>query len=535
MAEKKLGNTVREASIRATYRVPGAVRAGGRTARAIAFEQTVELPEALVTDPAIRERIVGEVESVVPDPEMSEASRVIIAYNAELAVGGLGALFNLLYGNVSMYRGVRLLAAELPDALLAQFRGPRYGIGGLRELIGVHDRPLLATALKPRGSPVAALARMAEAFALAGGDIVKDDQNLVDDSFDAFRLRVDACAAAVEQANAKTGRRTLYLPHLAGRDGNLERSAEFIHARGLAGALICPLATGLDRARALADRYGLVFMAHPSLAGGFTQGEGSGVAPDLLLGTLFRLAGADISIFPAPGGRFDVSPVQCGVIADALRCPLGELRPALPAPSGGMRLEKAFDLADVYGADSVWLVGGALHGYDGGIPEGTREFLAALRARFPERLVEPGGEYVSACELSSVGAADLRALIPALEDFRWEGRKDQVYKKTRELDFRGVRRVELVGKNGERCGFELRYFELEPGGYTSREKHVHTHVLIGARGRGVVLTNAERRELKSDDVAYVAPLEVHQLRNESDAPFGFYCIVDRGRDRPMAP
>ena len=37
------------------------------------------------------------------------------------------------------------------------------------------------------------------------------------------------------------------------------------------------------------------------------------------------------------------------------------------------------------------------------------------------------------------------------------------------------------------------------------------------------------------DVAYVAPLEPHQLRNETDRPFGFFCIVDRLRDRPMKP
>lgn len=122
-----------------------------------------------------------------------------------------------------------------------------------------------------------------------------------------------------------------------------------------------------------------------------------------------------------------------------------------------------------------------------------------------------------------------------LAGFRWEGRADQVYKTTQEPNFRGVRRVELVGKHGERANFELRYFELEPGGYTSLEKHVHTHVLIGARGSGEVVMGEERRALHPDDVAYIEPLRVHQLRNAGAEPFGFYCIVDRDRDRPMAP
>ncbi len=525
----------RGAFVQATYRIMGDVAEAGRVARAIAWEQTVELPEGQIADPAILEQVVGRVETVEPDPDFRGASRVRIAYAAELASDQLGQLVNLLYGNVSMYVGVRLLDADFPQELLAKFRGPRYGIAGLRELVGVYDRPLLATALKPRGSSTETLAGIAEAFALGGGDIVKDDQNLVAASFDEFRRRADVCAAAVERANMQTGRRCLYLPHLAGRDEELERAAEFIHTRGLAGALICPMIIGLDRARALADKYSLLFMAHPALSGSYTGGNAQGIEQALLLGTLFRLAGADVSVFPAPGGRFSRTREECAALAHALSRPLGNLLPAFPAPAGGMQLESLPSLARDYGADAVLLVGGSLLGRRGGVEAATRTFLDAIREHFDERLAEPDGASISACELPAAARAALQTLIQARAGFHWDGRDDQVYKATRELDFSGVRRVELVGKNGERCGFDLRYFELEPGGYTSREKHVHTHVLIGARGCGVVVTEEERRELKPDDIAYVAPLMVHQLKNDGDEPFGFYCIVDRERDRPMAP
>ncbi|MDN5864465.1 MAG: RuBisCO large subunit C-terminal-like domain-containing protein [Gammaproteobacteria bacterium] len=520
--------------IRVGYRVRADRANAQDLARAIALEQTVELPENQL-DEAIREEVMGEVQTIENDPVFPGCQRVRIAYRAGLAGGGLGVLFNLLYGNVSMYPGVRLLDVDLPDSLLAEYPGPRYGIAGVRGLLGVHGRPLLATALKPRGSPIERLASMAEAFALGGGDIVKDDQNLADADLDAFRRRVDACAVAVERANERTGRRCLYLPHLAGPDGSLEKRAEFIRARGLAGALVCPLLVGLDRARSLARDYDLLFMAHPALSGVYTQDGEQGVAHHLLLGTLFRLAGVDISVFPAPGGRFDVDAEQCGAIAKALTRPLGKLSPAFPAPAGGMRLDTVEALVRAYGRDSVWLVGGALHGHAGGVAGGTRAFLEALRERFDERVKPPAEDFASACELPSSGRQAIQTLIAARDDFRWQGRDDQVYKTTQELGFRGVRRVELVGRHGEEAGFELRYFELEPDGYTSLEKHVHTHVLIGARGEGVLVAGEARQILEPNDVAYVAPLEVHQLRNESGEPFGFYCIVDRERDRPMPP
>ena len=106
---------------------------------------------------------------------------------------------------------------------------------------------------------------------------------------------------------------------------------------------------------------------------------------------------------------------------------------------------------------------------------------------------------------------------------------------TRDLAFKGVRRVELVGKFAERSPTDLRYFEIEPGGYSSLEKHLHAHIVIGARGRGVLVLGERRETLAPMDVACIGPLETHQLRNESSEPFGFFCIVDHDRDRPGAP
>ena len=98
-----------------------------------------------------------------------------------------------------------------------------------------------------------------------------------------------------------------------------------------------------------------------------------------------------------------------------------------------------------------------------------------------------------------------------------------------------MRRVELVGKFGERSRCDLRYFEVAPGGHTSLEEHLHTHVVIGVRGEGVLVLGNRRLPLRRFDVASVGPLETHQLRNETGEKFGFLCIVDHERDRPMRP
>jgi ribulose-bisphosphate carboxylase large chain len=284
-------------------------------------------------------------------------------------------LINLVYGNVSMYPGIRLQALELPAAVLAAFRGPGFGIAGLRALTGVHDRPLLATAVKPRGVTVQRLAALARDFALGGGDIVKDDQNLVDQDFDAFRRRVEAIAAAVADANARTGGRTLYFPHLSARHEDLHRYAAFVREAGLRGVLLCPHVIGFDTARELAHAHGLVHMAHPALSGAMTQAGDNGIEFGLAMGTLLRLAGADISVFVAPDGRFRFSEAQAMRLAQACTEPLGALAPALPCPAGGMDLAKIPLLCERYGRDAVFLVGGALQAQDPDLVRGTQAYL----------------------------------------------------------------------------------------------------------------------------------------------------------------
>lgn len=518
-----------EAPVQAVYRVAGDPDTAAEIARAIAYEQTVELPESLVESPRILAEVVGRVVDVSPDPGVAGTSRVAIDYGAELASGQIPQLLNLLFGNVSIYPGVRLIDVALPESFLATIGGPRHGVLGVRRLTGVHGRPLLATALKPRGTPVDALARMAREFALGGGDIVKDDQNLVDGDFEAFKRRVEACQRAVTEANEASGRRCLYLPHVAAPADALERYFEFVHWVGAPGVLACPMIMGLDTARALAARYDLLLMAHPALTGSYTHGDTQGIDPGILLGTLFRLCGADISIFPNVGGRFAFRARDCASIRDRLRAPLGNLLSAWPCPAGGMGLENLAAMAADYGADAVFLIGGALLGHGERLRSSTAGFLDAIRGHFDERLEAPDYGERSAAMLAEAVVRHLK-FEPG---FHWSGRESTAYKDAEDLAFKGVRRVELVGKFGEQTRCDLRYFEVEPGGFTSLEKHLHTHIVIGARGTGLLTMGNERVVLSPMDVVYLHPLEVHQLHNESREPFGFLCIVDHERDRPM--
>jgi len=385
---------------------------------------------------------------------------------------------------------------------------------------------LLATVLKPRGLPLERLASMASEFALGAGDIVKDDQNLGGD-LEHFWQRAEACRNAVDEANQRTGRRCLYFPHVSGPLPALERRFELARTLGLEGVLVCPMLLGLDTARTLAERYELAIMAHPALAGSLVVDPSHGIAPEVLLGTFLRLAGADISVFPSDRGRFAFSAETCRRIRMRLGEPLGHLAPGCPAPAGGMQQADLEAIARAHGPDSVLLVGGALQAHPEGLRYATEAFLDTIRGVFPGQTTP-----VAVPELPP------RATVLRFRpDYTWQSRPSSEYKSDDDPRFgnafRDVKRVELVGQHGERTGSDLRYFEVGPGGFTSRERHIHSHIIVGARGEGVLVLGERRTALGANDVAHVGALTAHQLVNERDEPFGFFCMADHDRDRPV--
>ena len=165
---------------------------------------------------------------------------------------------------------------------------------------------------------------------------------------------------------------------------------EVVESEGIPGILIAPLLVGLETTRALLAESSLMVIAHPSFTGTFFQDPDHGIAHGLLLGTLFRLLGADASVFPNFGGRFTFTREQCLEIGNRLREPLGSLAPAFPAPAGGMKLESLAGMSRDHGRDAIFLIGAALLGHSDSLSRSTRVFLREMEGSEPPTSAPPG-------------------------------------------------------------------------------------------------------------------------------------------------
>ncbi len=360
-------------ALQAVYHVRSDARSIEARARAIAVEQSVEMPLSAIDDEYVKSDIVGRVVAI--NEAGSGIFEVRIALAAETIGSDAGQLINMLFGNTSIHDDVELHDVELPRDLVQAFGGPRHGLHELRRRVGASGRALTASALKPQGLPPSGLAELAQRFAQGGIDYVKDDHGLADQAYSPFAARIEAIATALRRVERPSGPRTRYVPSLSGDLDAMRRQIGLAHHAGIDTVMIAPMITGFSNFhRLVQENPAVAFMAHPTMAGA------ARVAPPLLIGKLFRILGADAVIFPNHGGRFGYSPDTCRRLARAALEDRDGLRPCVPVPAGGMTPGRVSEMLDFYGANVMLLIGGGLLEARARLVEETAAFVAEVES-----------------------------------------------------------------------------------------------------------------------------------------------------------
>ena len=360
------------------YHLQGSAADARRHADLLCIDQTVEAADHVIPAGPIRSELLGRVERFQGLGDGVHAA--LLTFPIELLDGTMSTLLHMSFGMASLQGGVRLSNLILPDVALSRMAGPRLGTAGLRAQLEVPVRPLVCAVLKPLGLNPDALAELAYEFALGGVDLIKDDQSLGDHPFCPFKERVSRCAEAIAAASKETGRTCLYAPHVFGPWPKLFERATLAKQAGAGAILICPGLTGYDAVAALSGltALSLPLLLHPDFLGSHYVGRDSGIAPAVLFGLLPRLAGADISIYPAYGLDYPVTQADCRGIAQACRTELGTLSPTFPTAAGRMNASRIEEMMALYGSDVVFILGSEIRRDPTQIRDACRTFLHVI-------------------------------------------------------------------------------------------------------------------------------------------------------------
>lgn len=387
----------------ATYRCYDAKADFHKKALGIAVGMTVgswtDLPE---TKKQSMQKHLGHIVSIEvhepgESPEVTERyADIRIAYPDVNFTSELSALLITIFGKVSMDGKLKLIDVHFSERFYQAFQGPKFGLDGVRNLLGVHDRPLFMSIFKSViGHDLAGLREQFLAMSLGGVDLIKDDEILFENPLTPIEKRVAVCREAAEEAKQTTGQNILYAVNLTGPTFQLREQAKKAIDGGATAFLFNVLAYGFDVLQALSSdpEINVPFMAHPAMAGCFYPSQYHGISANVVLGKLMRLAGADIVLFPSPYGSVVMPREENMAIKHALLTQdfaadylsegadaTNKLKRSFAVPSAGIHPGLVPLILRDFGHDVIVNAGGGIFGHPMGTVAGGQAFRQAIAA-----------------------------------------------------------------------------------------------------------------------------------------------------------
>jgi len=329
----------------------------------------------------VRSRLCFKIVGFYQIPQIDRLKRAVVqfAYPIEAWKPNVPSMMLSPLGNILFFPGkVKCLNVAFPESLAKEFKGPKFGVEGIRRELGVKDRPLLLSIAKPKmGMTPEETARQAYESVIGGADMYKDDEMNTETWNCSFEDRLSAVLEALDRAQEETGRKAIYFITATDEVDKLCEKAEKACQMGAKGILL-PYSIGWSALRVVAEdpSVKIPIFFHPSHAGAIL---------DRVSYTVFakfsRLCGADVMITPTEWGALPIVPLEEAVRSvQVCLAPFYHIRSSFPGPGGGMYPGLVPTLMEEMGNDIVIMAGGGIHGHPQGTIAGAKAFRQAIDA-----------------------------------------------------------------------------------------------------------------------------------------------------------
>jgi len=351
----------------------------------IALESSIGTWTEVDTEKDYMKKLAAKVFSI-------KGNLVKIAYPSALfEKGNAPNILSSIAGNIfgmKIVKNLRLEDIQFPASILRGFRGPKFGVEGIRNILKVKNRPLLGTIVKPKlGLRTNDHAQVAYEAWVGGCDFVKDDENLSSQDFNKFEQRLVKTLEMADKAKSETGEEKVYFVNVTAETEEMLRRAELVKSHGGKAVMIDVITEGFGAVQTLRKvDLGLAIHGHRAMHAAFTRNKKHGVSM-MVLADLCRLIGIDSLHIGTAIGKLEGSIKEVSEIEEeieqkkvrALRDRLSQdwknIKPTLAVSSGGLHPGHVPFLIKNLGKDLIIQMGGGIHGH----PQGTRAGAIAAR------------------------------------------------------------------------------------------------------------------------------------------------------------
>jgi len=290
-------------------------------------------------------------------------------------------MLTTIFGNISMIGNIKLLDIQFPKPFVEKFPGPRFGIRGIRKMLGVSERPLLNNMIKPStGITPDQGAELLYKVALGGTDIIKDDEVMGNTELSPVLKRVECYMNKLRKAECKTGEKKLYAVNVTDEPERCLKMAEAAVDNGANALLVnfLPAGIGLITSLCRNPEINVPILAHLDFGGALYASPSHGISSSLLYGKLARLAGVDLLCIPTPYGKFSLSYSKYIQIVHGLRNPFYDMPGVWPIAGGAIKQGHIPKLFNDLGRDFIIGAGGAIHAHPMGPAAGAKAFRQGI-------------------------------------------------------------------------------------------------------------------------------------------------------------
>ena len=326
---------------------------------------------------------------------------VEVAYPAELfEEGNMSQILSSIAGNIFGMKAIKKLRLEdvyWPREIVESFPGPQYGLDGVRDIMKVYDRPILATVPKPKvGMYTSEYVEAASEIWRGGIDLVKDDENLTSQGFNKFEERARSMFRLRDKIERETGERKGYLINITAPYKEMLERAKLVSDLGGEFVMIDILTTGWSALQSLREEFEdlkVAVHAHRAFHAAFTRDRRHGMSMKVVA-EIARLLGVDhIHVGTVVGKlespKVDVIPL-IRICRDKVTRRSGYykllpkkwygIKRIFPVSSGGIHPGLVPELIKMFGVDVMIQAGGGVLGHPSGPLKGAEAFREAIDA-----------------------------------------------------------------------------------------------------------------------------------------------------------
>lgn len=322
--------------------------------------------------------------------------RCRIAYPLDLfELGNLPEVMSSIGGNIygmKSAKGILWEDIQIPKKMLDSFKGPQFGIQGIRKYLNVYNRPLVGTIVKPKvGLTAKEHAKVAYESWLGGCDVVKDDENLTSQKFDKFKERFLLTIKACKKAEKETGEKKVYLINCTAETQEMLRRIKFVEKNHGNYIMLDIITLGWGALQTARNNTKLPIHAHRAGHAMFDRNPEHGMSMEVIA-QLARMVGVDTLhvgtiVGKMEGNEKDVLHIEKEIESqftkktkDNLAQKWGKIKPIFAVASGGVYPSLVPAIMKIMGKDVVLQAGGGIHGHPNGTIDGAKAMRQAVDA-----------------------------------------------------------------------------------------------------------------------------------------------------------